>query len=85
MTRREMLADFARKGVAPSMFWLGDPSLANNVNGMAWNGESWIVYYRERGMLFDLARFEREEDAVAELHRRVLQSTVYSPEQRRGD
>lgn len=71
MTRQEMLTSFSKQRIPPSMFWLGPIQAAEEVTGRSWDGQKWLVYYREHGSLFDVVEFDSEEAANDELHKRV--------------
>ena len=74
MTRREMLTAFCKAGVPENGFWLGQVQDAENVNGIAMEGNAWIVYYRSEGELSNVYHCATLEEACDELYRRVMQS-----------
>ena len=74
MTQREMIHAFCRMGVSNQHFWLGAIEKAERVNGMTYNGESWIVYYRENGQLQHVHEFTDHNEACDELYTRVVRS-----------
>lgn len=74
MTQREMIYAFCRMGISDQHFWLGAIEKAEHVNGMTYNGNSWIVYYRENGQLQHVHEFATQNEACDELYTRVVQS-----------
>jgi len=68
-----MLNAFSQQHIPSSLFWLGPVQSAEETTGLAWNGNKWIVYYREHGSMFDVMEFDAEEDANDELYRRVTE------------
>ena len=74
MTQREMIYAFCRMGISEQYFWLGAIEKAERVNGMTYNGQSWIVYYRENGLLQHVQEFTTQNEACDELYSRVVRS-----------
>ena len=74
MTHKEMLEGFAEAGVPEYAFFLGPVAQAEMVNGMHFEQDHWMVYYRERGELSNVKVFKVEEEACDELYRRVMRS-----------
>ena len=74
MTQREMICAFCRMGIFEQHFWLGAVEKAERVNGMTYNGENWIVYYREKGQLQHVHEFSTHNEACDELYLRVISS-----------
>lgn len=72
MTQREMIYAFCRMGISDQYFWLGAIEKADCVNGMTYNGQGWIVYYRENGQLLNVCEFATQNDACDELYSRVV-------------
>lgn len=72
MTRREMLTAFCKAGVPENAFWLGKITEAENVNGIAFEGNAWIVYYRSEGQLSNVYHCATQEEACDELFRRIM-------------
>lgn len=74
MTQREMIYAFCRMGISDQHFWLGAIERAERVNGMTYNGHSWIVYYRDNGQLQNVHEFATQNEACDELYSRVVRS-----------
>lgn len=72
MTQREMIYAFCRMGISDQHFWLGAVEKAERVNGMTYNGQNWIVYYRENGQLQSVREFITQNEACDELYSRVV-------------
>lgn len=72
MTQREMIYAFCRMGISDQHFWLGAVEKAECVNGMTYNGQNWIVYYRENGQLQNVREFITQNEACDELYSRVV-------------
>lgn len=72
MTQREMIYAFCRMGISDQHFWLGAVEKAERVNGMTYNGQNWIVYYRENGQLQNVREFITQNEACDELYSRVV-------------
>lgn len=72
MTQREMIYAFCRMGISDQHFWLGAVEKAECVNGMTYNGQNWIVYYRENGQLQSVREFITQNEACDELYSRVV-------------
>ncbi len=72
MKRLDMVSKFCRAGISDNMFWLGAIEKANKVNGLTYNGQNWIVYYRENEMLSNVEEFRTQEEACDELYQRVM-------------
>lgn len=51
MAQKEMVTIFCGMGITDNMFWLGAIEKADKVNGMIYNSNCWIVYFREHGQL----------------------------------
>jgi len=73
MTQREMIHAFCRLGISDQHFWLGAIEKAERVNGMTYNGQCWIVYYRENGCLQNVHEFATQNEACNELYDRVIE------------
>ena len=74
MTQREMIYAFCRMGISDRQFWLGAIEKAERVNGMTYNGNSWIVYYRKNGQLQQVREFATQNEACDELYSRVVRN-----------
>lgn len=74
MTQREMIYAFCRMGISNQHFWLGAVEKAESVNGMTYDGKSWIVYYRENEQLQHVHEFTTHNEACEELYSRVIRS-----------
>ncbi len=72
MKRLDMVSKFCRAGISDNMFWLGAIEKANKVNGLTYNGQHWIVYYRENEILSNIKEFNTQEEACDELYQRVM-------------
>lgn len=72
MTQREMIYAFCRMGISDQHFWLGAVEKAERVNGMTYNGQNWIVYYRENGQLQNVREFITQNEACDELYSMVV-------------
>lgn len=72
MTQKEMITAFCRMGITDNVFWLGSIEKADKVNGMTYNGNSWMVYYREHGQISNVIECKTQNEACDELYSRVV-------------
>ena len=49
-------------------------SADERVNGMTYNGNNWIVYYRKNGQLQQVREFATQNEACDELYSRVVRN-----------
>lgn len=69
MTPTSLRRDFERLGVNRWCYGIGVER--DEAYCLVREGESWLVFYAERGRRQSLVRFERKDDACAEMYRRV--------------
>ena len=74
MTQKQMVMAFSRMGIPSRMFWLGAAEKAEGVNGMTYDGNRWIVYYRDCGQMLNVKECDTHSQACDELFFRVMAS-----------
>ena len=74
--KKEELQNLLREKKVPDYYYnLDNVGEIDQRVCLEFNGESWIVYYSERGKRFDLVKYSTEDEACNDILNRLVKNT----------
>ena len=71
--KKEELQNFLREKKVPDYYYnLDNVGEIDQRVCLEFDGESWMVYYSERGKMFDLVKYHSEDEACSDILNRLV-------------